>query len=250
MISTSANGNQIKWEENGYWYKLDNFGLYEGLSETVCSFILNQSKFQLVVNYTPMKIKHSIHGKRIGCVSHTFLREDEKLVTIDNMLEKDNILYEDIVNVNWPIKQKIVNIVDFVVSKTEISDFGLYLSNMLYFDAYVLNDDRHFNNIAVIQNRITRKYSLCPLFDNGRALLSNVNLLMPISLAIKKLEAKPFSNRFIEQVLIAQELYGRNLQISFDYNLLQDYLSNVPYTSTQIKRVISILKYQDKNFMI
>jgi hypothetical protein len=38
--------------------------------------------------------------------------------------------------------------------------------------ALFLNDDRHLNNIAVIEQN--GKFKYCPIFDNGAGLLSNV----------------------------------------------------------------------------
>ena len=40
----SSKGNQLKWENNGIWYKADYTG-YEGLAEYVISHLLKKSTF-------------------------------------------------------------------------------------------------------------------------------------------------------------------------------------------------------------
>ena len=42
-------------------------------------------------------------------------------------------------------------------------------------DALFLNDDRHSNNIAVLE--CDGKYDYCPIFDNGAGLLSNIRIV-------------------------------------------------------------------------
>ena len=41
----SSKGNQLKWENNGIWYKADYTG-YEGLSEYVISHLLRNTSLQ------------------------------------------------------------------------------------------------------------------------------------------------------------------------------------------------------------
>ena len=81
-------------------------------------------------------------------------------------------------------------------------------------DALFLNDDRHLNNIAVLEK--DGKYDYCPVFDNGAALLSNVQIsrmdIEPKAL-ITELRAKPFNTTFTRQMNTARNLYGKQLKI-------------------------------------
>ena len=55
----SSKGNQLKWENNGIWYKSDYTG-YEGLSEYVISHLLcysNLNKNEFAI-YNPVSIKY------------------------------------------------------------------------------------------------------------------------------------------------------------------------------------------------
>ena len=55
----SSKGNQLKWENNGIWYKSDFTG-YEGLSEYVISHLLDFSNLRKdeFILYKPIEIKY------------------------------------------------------------------------------------------------------------------------------------------------------------------------------------------------
>ena len=44
--------------------------------------------------------------------------------------------------------------------------FGAYLTLLFEVDALIANEDRHLNNIAILEEN--GKYHYCPLFDNGK----------------------------------------------------------------------------------
>ncbi len=81
-------------------------------------------------------------------------------------------------------------------------------------DALFCNDDRHLNNIAVIEHN--DKYDYCPIFDNGAGLLSNTQLsqmdISPPAL-ISALQTRPFNITFTRQMNTARSLYGAQLTI-------------------------------------
>ena len=81
-------------------------------------------------------------------------------------------------------------------------------------DALFLNDDRHLNNIAVIEQG--GKFKYCPIFDNGAGLLSNVQF-SPMDIdpkgLIKDIVARPFNTSFTRQMNTARALYGRQLKM-------------------------------------
>lgn len=90
--------------------------------------------------------------------------------------------------------------------------FPQYLTLLFEIDSLFCNDDRHLNNIAVIEQG--GKYDYCPIFDNGAGLLSNTHLLQmdiaPKAL-ISTLQARPFNTTFTRQVNTARGLYGAQL---------------------------------------
>ena len=88
-------------------------------------------------------------------------------------------------------------------------------------DSFFLNDDRHLNNIAVIEEN--NRFSYCPIFDNGAALLSDMQMLrmdiMP-KVLISELKARPFNTSFTRQMKSAETLFGRQLRIP-DFSRIQ-----------------------------
>ena len=115
-------------------------------------------------------------------------------------------------------KERIRYTADFMERTTGLTGAGEYLTLLLELDAFFLNEDRHTNNLAVIRNEKTMEFRYCPIFDNGLALLSDLNdysLDQDIYDCIGRVPAKPFSGIFEEQVDEAEELYGMQLHFSF-----------------------------------
>ena len=77
-----------------------------------------------------------------------------------------------------------------------------------------MNDDRHLNNIAVLEKG--GQFDYCPIFDNGAGLLSNVQTapmdIDPAAL-IRSARARPFNTTFNRQVIHARNLFGPQLRI-------------------------------------
>ena len=92
---------------------------------------------------------------------------------------------------------------------TEIEGFGKYITAMLEIDAFFVNEDRHTNNIAVIYNEKTQRYSLSPLFDQGLCIFADTSVDYPLELSyeacLEKIESKPFSMDFDIQLEAAEE---------------------------------------------
>ena len=106
---------------------------------------------------------------------------------------------------------------------TGLKDFGKYLTTILELDAFTYNEDRHFNNIAVIEEP-NGNFRPCPIFDNGAAFLSDLNEYSGerIGLLRKAVLSKPFSENFNEQVAICRKLYGRQLNFYKSLDLSQE----------------------------
>ena len=220
----TSKGNQLKWLYHNYWYKADHMG-YEGLAEAIISELLGKSTIRFpYVQYNYTHILY--HGRNFnGCMSADFTAGNSSLKLIP--LEK---LYRSYTGGSLAIdtarqrelKNQIKFLVDFVERNTGLQNFGAYLTTMLEIDAFFLNEDRHTNNIAVLYNEETDGYDLCPLFDNGLALLADIALDFPLERPIedclKAVEAKPFSRRFDDQLDAAEELYGIQIHFRFTGN--------------------------------
>lgn len=83
----SSKGNQLKWENNGIWYKADYTG-YEGLAEYMISHLLMKSSLRQdeFVLYEPEQIKYKsvIYS---GVMSNNFLREGWQLITVERLFK-------------------------------------------------------------------------------------------------------------------------------------------------------------------
>ena len=79
------------------------------------------------------------------------------------------------------------------------------LTRMLAFDALILNEDRHTNNLLFLYNFKLNTWELAPLFDHGLSLLSDVKddpLGIDIEILKRKVKAKPFNTNFKKQLAL------------------------------------------------
>lgn len=215
---TSSKGNQEKWCNNGLWYKLDQFG-YEALSESVTSDLLKQSNILQGTPFTFVNYKVAeccVHNaKRTASVSKNFLHEGEHIITISKLLSgfSKNQLLSTLNRISSD-KKRLQYIVEQTEEITGLKEFHTYISLLFEIDSYIVNDDRHLNNIAVIEK--DGKFGYCPIFDNGAGLLSNMQIyrsdIEPKGL-IKSVLASPFRISFNREVNMTHSLYGPVLQM-------------------------------------
>ena len=249
----SSKGNQLKWNKDNIWHKADNNG-YEGLSEYVISKLLKFSnlKQEEYVDYEIEQI--SYEGKHIlGCRSKNFLKDGQKLITLQRLYyatqEKD---LNDVIDEIDDTKEKIIYLVNTVESLTGIENFGEYLLRLLIIDTLFLNEDRHFHNIAFIEEN--DKFLLCPIFDNGAGLLSDTRLDYPLEndeiSMIKNVKSKTIIEDFDEQLNVMKQLHKVNIEFSFSDKDIIDILNEVKeYDEKICKRVCKILIHQRQRYL-
>lgn len=220
IAETSSKGNQEKWFDRvtNRWYKLDQFG-YEALAETVVSLLLERSNIEHNAPFTFVRYQMErlqVHGReRIGCSSQNFLRPGQALITVNRLLTSclGKPLREKLTQLSSD-KKRIAYLAEMTAEITNLDMFPQYLTLLFEVDALFCNDDRHLNNIAVIERN--GKYDYCPIFDNGAGLLSNTQL-SPMDIAppalISALRARPFNTTFTRQMNTARSLYGAQLVI-------------------------------------
>lgn len=84
-------------------------------------------------------------------------------------------------------------------------DVHLDIARLLAFDALILNEDRHTNNILFLYNPIEKSWQLAPTFDNGLSLLSDEKDYAPgkpLTILKHKVKAKPFNSSFSKQLAL------------------------------------------------
>ena len=218
VAETSSKGNQEKWydKETNKWYKLDQFG-YEALAETLISKLLEKSNIKADTPFSFAKYdmeKLKVHGReRTGCLSDNFLKEGESIVTLSHLFSRHlGTSLKITLKKLSSDKKRIQYLAEETAKIPGLKQFPQYLTLLFEIDALFLNDDRHLNNIAIIEKN--GKFDYCPIFDNGAALLSNTQLspmdIEPKGL-IKEVVARPFNTSFTRQMNTARELYGRQL---------------------------------------
>ena len=222
VAATSSKGNQEKWydKETNAWYKLDRIG-FEALSEAVASEILRKySNIEKELGYqiVPYRIDSvDVHkAKRNASISPNFLKEGQSIQTAYHILKR--VLgsdYQKVLADEKTIPNRLKKIVDTIETISGLQNFGQYLTLLFEVDALIANEDRHLNNIAIIEENGTYQY--CPLFDNGEGfMLDNVKYPFDVETKglMKHLRAKPFQCRFGTLLSAARELYGTQLKIT------------------------------------
>lgn len=218
IAETSSKGNQEKWLEQGRWYKLDQFG-YEALAEVFTSLLLDRSNIETETpfRFTRYRMERlHVHGRdRTGCSSENFLRPGQSIVTLNHLFQQfwGHPLKATLERLPSD-KKRIAFLAEETAAITGLQQFQEYLTLLFEVDALVLNDDRHLNNIAVLEQN--GQFDYCPIFDQGAGLLSNIQF-SPMDIAppalIRELRARPFHTTFNRQLHTVQGLYGKQLSI-------------------------------------
>ena len=242
----SSKGNQLKWENDGIWYKADYTG-YEGLAEYMISHLLKKSTLaeQEFVCYDLEEIKYGtvIYN---GAKSKNFLNEDWQIITLERLFH--NFFGESLYKSMYRIpdhEERLRFLVQQVERMTGLQNFGVYMNKLLTIDAFFLNEDRHMHNIAVLINE-EKKFKLCPIFDNGASLLSDTKMDYPLDedvfSLLKEVRAKSISTDFDEQLDAAEMLYDDTIKFYFTQKDVNDLLDSITiYDKKEIERVRTII---------
>lgn len=200
-------GNQIKLTVNGIQYKIDCMG-YEGLSEYLCSELFVYTNIESFVHYEMTEM--TLNGEHFnGCMSKDFLHEGEEIITADKLFKMySGMSVQEFLESKDSLEERIVSFVNEVERITGIKDYGKELTKVLEWDTFVLNDDRHFNNLAFIYNSDSKEFSPCDLFDNSGAFLSNRKSCHLLEKNIHELMADVKA-----KVNVCEALYGVQLMV-------------------------------------
>ncbi|OLS38297.1 hypothetical protein BTR22_07375 [Alkalihalophilus pseudofirmus] len=235
IISTSSKGDQSKWLVGDKWIKENTRG-YENMAEYVASIILKSSTLPKTayISYTPCLIEKYDGIVKEGCYSLDF-RGSLQEVTLERLFESNFETTDDILNnTRYSTADKFNAILEKIHLFTGL-DVSYEIAQMLAFDAFILNEDRHTNNILFLYNPRTAVWQLAPIFDHGLSLLSDIGdypLDKPISILKRKLKAKPFNSSFTKQL----SLYKGEPFIH--QHLLLKQLDESPYNLGRAKDVI------------
>lgn len=249
----SSKGNQLKWENNGIWYKADYTG-YEGLSEYLISHLLEKTTLR-TEEFVVYDLEEIAYKSRhySGVRSQSFLKGDWQIITLERLFYNffGKSLYKAIYSIDGS-EQRMRFLVDQVERMTGLDSFGVYLNKLFTIDAFFLNEDRHTHNIAVLMNR-EGQFDYCPVFDNGAGLLSDCTLDYPLDEDVYELmqlsRAKTICGDYDEQLDVSESLYGNHIQFQFKKEDVRNLLSAVTiYTETEKNRTETILYEQMRKY--
>lgn len=205
IISTSSKGDQSKWHVGEKWVKQNARG-YEGEAEVLASLILSCSTLseQEYITYKPCEILLPTGETLNGCYSHDFRGELQE-VTLERLFEANFTSTDSILsNKALSSQEKFEQIMHHVEIVTGL-DARAVISRMLAFDALILNEDRHTNNILFLYNPVTQSWQIAPIFDNGLSLLSDEKDYppgKPLTILKRQVKAKPFNSSFTRQLAL------------------------------------------------
>lgn len=193
--STVSKGNQPKWFDGAFWLKSNMLG-YEDVAEWSTSKVLDFSTLdeKLYINYRLCRIVKEDGSSEDGCVSLNFLPKDYELRTFSKVFD----LYNIVIPRKYSNNDKVKFVVDELQRITGL-DTTNYLRNTVTLDAFILNEDRHYNNLGLLFNIKNEQYKISPIFDNGLSLLSDIvdyPLRKPTSINMNNVKARPFSTSF------------------------------------------------------
>lgn len=239
-----SRGIQMKFKKENMWYKTD-FAGYQGLAESVVSNVLSHSNIESFVRYKEEEIEYrgAIFN---GCISENFKPEETDIVTVSKLFQTHYGKPVMEICQERSLENTIYNFVEKTAKVTGLKEdeIGKYITTILELDALILNDDRHFNNIAFL--KCDDVYVPAPLFDHGSSLLSD-EIYYPSNTntedLISKVHSKTFSDSFAEQKNAAESLFGHQLQLYTDD--IEKFLPACSiYDEAQINRVENILEIQ------
>ena len=249
----TSKGDQPKWQSNGRWYKADLLG-YEGLAEVVISRLLRKSNVKEYVDYEPARVLYG-EEEKTACVSKNFRAANEILLPFERLHRAYRGCGLAAELAHMETGEKIRYTVNFLAQATGLEQVGPYLTMLLELDSFFLNEDRHTNNLAVIRKENTNEYRLCPVFDNGLSLLSDLNdypMGEDIYRCISRVKAKPFDLDFDNQVTAAEILYGPQLRFSFTGSDLAAAFEGLEayYPAETIHRAERVLREQMRKYPV
>ena len=247
----SSKGNQLKWENESIWYKADYTG-YEGLAEYVISHLLkytnlNEDEYVL---YEPEQIKYKRQIYN-GVRSRAFIDGDWQIITLERLFK--NVYNESLTSVLWhmsDVKERLEFLVNAIKNITGLNNWGEYICRLFTIDAFFLNEDRHMHNIAVLMNG-KGDYAYCPIFDNGAGPLADITMDYPLTgdiyQMISEVKSKSVSQNFDEQLDVAENLYGQNLQFLFTKKNVSDIVNNADMYPQEERKRVELIIYSQMN---
>ena len=239
-IDGSSEGTQLKFFCDGYWYKQDvsQEGIVEYLVSKMLTFTTLLPKDYIVYEYG------KINGKN-GCRSRNFTNSTMHLVTFNQIhFRIKGVKLSDKIEDFYDMQSKIKYVLDFFQKYLAV-DVYPYLKNIFTLDMITLNEDRHFNNLALFIDTTdieNPKYTPAPIFDNGKSLLNGCIGYKPafsLEENVHRVIAKPFSGSHRKMF----DYFGKGFSV--DIERVLNWLDTEPYSLHRDVLKFQIERYRD-----
>lgn len=197
LNESTSKGNQPKFIEGDWFYKEDSMG-YESIAEALVSEFLSYVEGIEFIDYYLDVIEYD--GKRMECCkSKIYTTDGKSFVPVRKILN----YYADKKELSKKTGKALLDYVVDCVYKATNLDIRDYLRTLTYIDSIILNEDRHFNNICLVEDK-NGNYRVAPIFDNGLSLLSDTSqdyrYGVSLDILIRNVKCMPFVNSFSKQV--------------------------------------------------
>lgn len=204
LENNSSTGNLKKWSmrynnkhiliKTSSYNEYNNNWAYEAYAELISCRLAKEIGIADVVMYYPCKIIIDNSIETIGCYCYSFLKQDEKYISIANC-NKNQRLRDYTGQKDNGYRAMIQDIKQ--VFKLE---YRKSLDENILLDFIILNTDRHLGNLGLVVNK-QGKVRTAPLFDNGTSLFCNKDTTDFIwTDIIEYARSRPFSMSFDEQL--------------------------------------------------
>jgi hypothetical protein len=229
LKADSSMGSLLKWhivnnKENLFiktstFNSYNNIWLYESYSELIASRLFREMGVDNATLYYPCIINLDNGIKTFGCYSHSFLKDNEKYISLAH-LHKNRVISNYMMQGYDGYKQCIVETNNIL--KIDYKD---ELDKILELDYITMNTDRHTGNLGFIVNMSTGKIRIANIFDNGNSLFSfkdvsqlehNHNLDMYIN-------SKPFYSLHSQQLSMIDNKIDIQLQNTKNIRLYRNF---------------------------
>ena len=243
-----------KYEDSPY--KLTWKGNYNGIDEAATEYFarkINGEKWEDCA-YNPST--DALQKITDSMTKYTGVNGEEVLMKTYTGENKDlfkNVYNESLTSVLWhmsDVKERLEFLVNAIKNITGLNNWGEYICRLFTIDAFFLNEDRHMHNIAVLMNG-KGEYKYCPVFDNGAGLLSDTTMDYPmeqdIYQMISEVKSKSVSQNFDEQLDVAENLYGQNLQFLFTKKNVSDIVNNADMYPPEERKRVELIIYSQMN---
>ncbi|MBQ3513019.1 MAG: hypothetical protein IJA32_04350 [Lachnospiraceae bacterium] len=229
ILKSATKGTQVKYEKDGYWYKINKNG-NEGLAEYLVSLLLVCSTLKQTeyVAYEYCRINN-----KMGCRSKSFNENGYEFVSFHLLYMlitgKEN-LSDYLYTFDEP-KDRLQYLLE-IAETFHVPNIMNYMKKILYLDMLIANHDRHMSNIGILLNS-NGEAKTAPIFDNGLSLGTD---------GISTVTSCTISGSFEQQILA----FGYPIESPFlvDYDLFYEKTKDISCKELEFL-LDNMKKYED-----